>query len=212
MRISVLISGGGSTLANLIDRIRDQRLRNVAIAQVISSRAAVRGVEIAKAAGLPVRVIRRRDFDSDDAFGRATATALDEAAPELVVMGGYLCLLPIDERYRGRVVNIHPALLPKFGGRGMYGRAVHEAVLRAGESTTGCTVHVADQSYDHGPTIAQARVPVLPEDTADDLAQRVAAAERELYPLVLQRVADNGLAWLSRAQSSPLIVGNSDHR
>jgi formyltetrahydrofolate-dependent phosphoribosylglycinamide formyltransferase len=198
LRLGVLISGGGSTLANLINRCADGRLTRVEIGLVISSRATVRGVEIARAAGLPLEIIRTRDFQDVAAFSDALVAALDHAKVDLVVMAGFLCLWRLPARYEGRVLNIHPALLPNFGGRGMWGHHVHQAVLDAGAAESGCTVHLADDEYDHGPIIAQARVPVLPDDSPDSLAARVGVAERELYPDVIQQVADHGLGWLSR--------------
>lgn len=198
LRIAVLISGGGTTLANLIERIRDGRLRDVEIRLVISSRRAVRGVEIARAAALPLTIVRPRDYADNAAFSAALTAALDEAAPDLVVLGGFLSFWHVPGRYAGRVLNIHPALLPRFGGKGFYGHRVHEAVLAAGETESGCTVHLVDNEYDHGPIVAQTRVPVLPGDTPDSLAERVGAAERELYPRVIQAVAQFGLTWLQR--------------
>lgn len=195
----MLISGSGTTLENLLERIRDGRLRGVAIRLVISSRRAVRGVEIARAAGLPLEIIRPQDYPSAAQFSEAISSALDRAGVELVLMAGFLCLWQIPPRYEGRVLNIHPALLPAFGGRGMFGRHVHEAVLASGARESGCTVHLADNEYDHGPIVAQRRVPVVPGDTPESLAARVAEAERELYPDVVQRVADEGLEWLRQA-------------
>ena len=165
---------------------------------MISSRSAVRGVEIARGADLPLEIIRKRDFAGPREFSHAISTALDTAGVDLVAMCGFLCLWQFPACYGGRVLNIHPALLPRFGGRGMFGMHVHEAVLAAGVAESGCTVHLADAEYDHGPTVAQRRVPVLPGDTADVLAARVGQAERELYPEVIQGVADNGLPWLAR--------------
>jgi formyltetrahydrofolate-dependent phosphoribosylglycinamide formyltransferase len=198
LAIAVLISGGGTTLENLIACIRDGRLRNVEIRLVVSSRSAVRGVDIARAANLPFAIIRRKDYSNDDAFSAALAAALDRAAVDLVVLGGFLCFWRLPERYEGRVLNIHPALLPQFGGKGYYGHHVHDAVLAAGAAESGCTVHLVDNQYDHGPIVAQRRVPVLAGDTADSLAERVGVAERELYPSVIQQVADHGLAWLAQ--------------
>lgn len=191
-RIAVLISGGGSTLANLIERIGDGRLPGMTIAGVVSSRPDVRGVEIARAAGLAVEVVRRRDFATDAAFSEALSAAVDRFAVDLVVLGGFLCLWLLPPRYAGCVINIHPALLPKYGGKGFFGHRVHEAVLAAGDAESGCTVHVATNEYDRGPILAQTRVPVLSGDTAETLAQRVMAAERELYPAVIARIAAAG--------------------
>jgi phosphoribosylglycinamide formyltransferase-1 len=203
LRLGVLISGGGTTLANLIERRADGRLRNCDITLVISSRSEVRGVEIARRADLPLEIIRKRDFPELSEFSNAVVAALDAARVDLVVMAGFLCLWRIPGRYQGRVLNIHPALLPSFGGHGMYGHHVHEAVLAARETESGCSVHLADNQYDHGPIIAQTHVPVRADDTPDSLAERVGVAERELYPRVIQAVADHGLAWLSRRVEVP---------
>jgi len=196
LRLAVLISGAGSTLANLIERIRDGRLRGAEIVLVISSRGAVRGVEIARQASLPVKIIRPIDFADEQAFSEAITAAVDQAEAHLVLMAGFMRYWRLPPRWQGRVLNIHPALLPRFGGRGMYGQHVHAAVLAAGERESGCTVHLVDLQYDHGPIVAQRRVPVLPGDTPDTLAERVQAAERELYPEVVQTVVERGLEWL----------------
>lgn len=198
LRLAVLISGGGTTLENLIERIRTGRLRRVEIRQVVSSRRAVRGVEVARAAGLPLAIVRKLDYPEEPAFSDAVTAVLDGAGIDLVALAGFLCFWRFPPRYAGRVLNIHPALLPRFGGRGMYGARVHAAVLAAGERESGCTVHLADHQYDHGPIVAQQRVPVLPGDTPATLAERVGAAERELYPRVIQQVADHGLEWLAQ--------------
>lgn len=196
LRLGVLISGGGTTLENLIHRIRDGRLRRAEIALVISSRGSVRGADIARAAGLPLDIIRKRDFVDARTFSDNITAALDHARCDLAVLAGFLCQWRLPPHWFGRALNIHPALLPRFGGPGMFGHHVHEAVLAAGETESGCTVHLLDEQYDHGPIVAQARVPVQPHDTPATLAQRVGEAERELYPQVIQQVADNGLGWL----------------
>lgn len=203
LRLGVLISGGGSTLANLVERIADGRLRRVEIAQVISSRSNVRGVELARAAHLPIDILSPAAFGDADAWAAAVASSLDVGRVHLVALAGFLVLWRFPPRYHNRVLNIHPALLPAYGGTGMYGRRVHAAVLAAGERESGCTVHLADHEYDHGPIIAQRRVPVVAGDTPEALAARVGAAERELYPEVIQQVADHGVAWLAeRAAAS----------
>lgn len=189
LKLAVFVSGGGTTLANLIERIRDGRLQNVRIVGVVSSRATARAVEIARAANLPLEIIRRRDFAGDEAYSAALAAAADRFGAELVALAGFLCRWIMPSRYVGRVINIHPALLPRFGGQGMFGRHVHQAVLAAGDRESGCTVHVADEQYDHGPIVAQARVPVITGDTPESLAARVAAAESELYPQVIGEIA-----------------------
>jgi phosphoribosylglycinamide formyltransferase-1 len=215
LRLGVLISGGGTTLANLVERLADARLRNCEIRLVISSRSDVPGVEIARRAGLPLKTLRRREFPQLPQFSNAIVEALDAAAVHLVVMAGFLCLWRIPAHYHGLVLNIHPALLPGFGGRGMYGHHVHRAVLAAGVTESGCTVHLADNEYDHGPIVAQSRVPVRADDTPDTLAERVGQAERALYPYVIQEVADRGLPWLRRQAEAfgellPPAVGRED--
>ena len=202
LRLGVLISGGGTTLENLILRIASGQLRGVEIRHVISSRGAVRGVEVARAAGLPLQILRRRDYPDDAAYGAALTAALDAAGVDLVVLAGFLCYWQLPERYQGRVLNIHPALLPRFGGRGFFGHHVHEAVLAAGVTESGCTVHIVDNEYDHGPIVAQVRVPVQRGDTPETLAARVMQSERELLPQVIQRVVDEGLGCL-QAQRLP---------
>jgi phosphoribosylglycinamide formyltransferase-1 len=196
LQLAVLISGGGTTLENLSARIGDGRLRGVEIRLVISSRSTVRGVGIARAAGLPLQIVRRKDFPDDAVFSTAITAALDRARVDLVVLAGFLCFWHLPPHYAGRVLNIHPALLPRFGGRGFYGHRVHEAVLAAGATESGCTIHLVDNQYDHGPIVAQSCVPVQADDTPDSLAERVGVAERELYPRVIQQIADHGLEWL----------------
>lgn len=172
LRIGVLLSGGGRTLQNLLDRAADGRL-DIEVACVLSDRPEVFGLERASRAGIPT--LATRDAQEIYAF-------LREHRVELVCLAGYLRLLPIAEDFRGRVLNIHPALLPKFGGKGFYGDRVHRAVLDAGETETGCTVHHADDRYDEGAPLLQRRVPVLPDDTVEALAARVFEAECEAYP------------------------------
>jgi len=178
IRLAILISGGGRTMLNLHDRIKEGTLC-ATIEVVISSRASARGVERARAVGVPTIVIERKTM-SDEAFDRAITEAVDDV--DLVCMGGFLSLWRIPDRFAGRVLNIHPALLPEFGGQGMYGLRVHQAVLAAGRTQSGCTVHVCDNDYDHGPIVLQRTVPVLADDTPETLAQRVFDAECIAYP------------------------------
>lgn len=187
--IAVLLSGGGTTLQNLIDRIAAGTL-SARIVQVISSKPDVFGVERAKRAGLPVEVLRRRDFPSVEAFSEQVFERCRRAGAGLVCLAGFLQLLRVPADFEERVLNIHPALLPKFGGQGMYGHHVHKAVLAAGETESGCTVHVVDNEYDHGPVILQRRVPVLPGDTPETLAARVFEQECEAYPEAIRLFAE----------------------
>lgn len=181
-RIAVLISGAGTGLKNLIDRTTDGRLPGVEIAVVISSRSTVPGVELGRDAGLPVEIIRVKDFPEVDRFSDQVALTLDVYEVDLVVLAGWLCYWRLPERWLGKVINVHPALLPKYGGKGFYGRHVHEAVLAAGETETGATVHWVDNEYDHGEVMLQERCPVEPDDTPETLAARVRNLERELLP------------------------------
>ena len=187
-RIAVLISGGGTTLRNLIERIRVGSLK-VEIVLVVSSNPKAGGLRFAEEAGIPAVVVRRKDFDSRDAFSTAIFDPCREAGVDLVVMGGFLKQVSIPEDFTNRVVNIHPALIPSFCGEGFYGHFVHEAVLASGVKVTGCTIHFADNEYDHGPIIMQRAVPVLDDDTPDSLAARVFQTECEAYPEVLRLIA-----------------------
>lgn len=188
VRLAVLISGGGTTLANLMARIGDGTL-DATIEIVIASRPGLAGSDKAVAAGLPVYVAGRTAFTDVDAFSRHVFEACEAADVELVCLAGWLQLLRIPPRWAGRVLNIHPALLPKFGGRGMYGRHVHEAVLAAGEAESGCTVHVVTDEYDAGPVVLQRRCPVLPGDTPQSLAARVFEQECAAYPDAIRQFA-----------------------
>lgn len=188
LRLAVLLSGSGRTLENLAKAIRSGRLA-AEIAGVVSSRRDAYGLVRAKRLHLPAAVVRPRDFPTRRAFWAATAKALDALEPDLVVMAGYFCFWRIPRRYAGRVVNIHPSLLPAFGGKGCYGDLVHQRVLAAGVPATGCTVHLVDNVYDHGPVLAQRRVRVRKGDTPHGLAKRVFREECRLYPEVLQGIA-----------------------
>ena len=188
MRLAVLLSGSGRTLENLAKEVRRGRL-DAEIAGVLSSRSDAYGLVRAKRLRIPARVVRPRDFPDRLAFWSAAWKAVDAWEPDLVVMAGWMCYLRIPKRYQGKVLNIHPSLLPKFGGKGCYGDRVHEAVIAAKAKTSGCTVHVVDNEYDHGPILARSRVKVLKGDSPHALAARVFKAECRLYPAVLQRIA-----------------------
>lgn len=196
LRIAVLLSGTGTTLQNLIDRIADGRLPGVRIALVISSRSNVEGVSRARHAGLPVEIIRVKDHPDTERFSERVARTLDAGEVDLVVQAGWLCYWRLPDRWLGKVINLHPALLPKFGGKGLYGRRVHEAVLAAGERVSGATVHWVNNEYDAGPIILQQPCEVAAGDTPESLASRVRAVERELLPRAIQLIA--GGAAMSR--------------
>jgi phosphoribosylglycinamide formyltransferase-1 len=185
MRLAVAISGRGTNLAALLAALPAGSPAEVALA--LSDRAAA-GLELARQRGIPTLEL------ADPAEGRAWLAALSAHRIDLVVLAGYLKLVPdaVIDRYRGSIINIHPALLPAFGGPGMYGRRVHEAVLASGSTVSGATVHLVDEVYDRGAVLAQARVPVLTGDTPDTLAARVLDAEHRLLPAVVLAAAAAG--------------------
>jgi len=186
--IAVLISGGGTTLKNFIEKI-DAGLLPVRIVLVVSSNPQAGGLRHAEKAGIPAAVVVRKDYDSQEQFGDVVFDHCRQAGAKLVAMGGFLKQISIPEDFANRVVNIHPALIPAFCGKGFYGHYVHEAVLAYGVKVSGCTVHFADNQYDHGPVILQKAVPVLDEDTPETLAARVFEAECEAYPEALRLIA-----------------------
>jgi phosphoribosylglycinamide formyltransferase-1 len=192
LRVAVLISGGGRTLLNIADRIDDGTLP-AEIVLVISSRSEAPGVEKARARGLNVKIASRKDFPTAEAMDEAIAAWLREARAELVLLAGYLRLLHIPPDFAGRVMNIHPALLPAHGGKSMHGDAVHRAVLASGAKITGCTVHFVDEHYDHGPIILQREVAVLPDDDEHTLAGRVFEQELIAYPEAIRLFAEKRL-------------------
>ena len=191
IRLGVLLSGSGRTLQNLIDRIEDGSLP-ARIEVVVSSHPDVKGLDRARKANIPAVTVNWKSYSSTQAFSDAVTQELDKVPVDLVVMAGFIRRYLFPKKYEGRVLNIHPALLPDFGGKGYYGHAVHEAVLKSGAKESGCTVHFADLQYDHGAHILQKRVPVLPDDTPETLADRVFHAECEAYPEAIRRVAGRG--------------------
>jgi len=188
LRLAVLISGGGTTLRNLLDKIAAGKL-DAKIELVISSSAKAGGLEFARAAGIPTAVVSQNDYGSPEEFSQAVFEPCRQAGAHLVVMAGFLKHVLIPPDFLHRVTNIHPALIPNFCGPGMYGQRVHEAVLQSGARMSGCTVHFVDDQYDHGPIILQRSVPVLEDDTPDTLAARVFACECEVYPEALRMIA-----------------------
>ncbi len=188
LRLAVLLSGGGTTLQNFIELSRAGELPGEVV-EVVSSRRDAYGLERARRANIPTAVVRRKDFADLSDFSAAVWKAVEEAEPDLVLFAGYMVKLGVPEKWAGRVLNVHPALLPAFGGQGMYGHFVHEAVLAAGCKVSGATVHVVDNEYDRGPIVVQKAVEVFDDDDADRLAERVQAAEREIYPQAVRLFA-----------------------
>jgi len=187
IRLGVLLSGGGRTLLNFLEQIRAGTLP-AEVAVVIASREC-KGAERARNAGLETHVVPYKRMADVQAYSDRIVELLDAAQAELVCLAGFLSLWRIPDRYAGRVINIHPALLPRFGGQGMFGHHVHEAVLAAGCKVSGCTVHFVTNEYDAGPIIVQRCVPVLEGDTPDTLAARVFEQECLAYPEAIRLFA-----------------------
>ncbi len=186
-RLAVLISGQGTNLQAILDATRDPDYP-AEVVVVVSDRPQAFGLERARRAGVPAYAV---EWGGDAAeFGRRLHRVLERHGAEWVCLAGFLRILDAEfvDRYRGRILNIHPSLLPAFGGRGMYGERVHRAVLASGAPESGCTVHFVTAEVDAGPVVAQARVPVLPGDDVQSLAARVAEQEHRLYPEAIRRV------------------------
>ncbi len=186
--LSVLVSGSGTTLQNLFDLIDAGEL-DAKVARVIGSRAGLGAALRADAKRVRYDVADRKLLGSTEAQSARVFEWCDEVKADLVVCAGWLSLLRVPERYVNRVMNVHPALLPAFGGKGMYGRHVHEAVIQHGCKVSGCTVHLVDDQYDHGPIVLQRPCPVLDDDTPDTLAARVQAEERIALPEAIRAFA-----------------------
>jgi phosphoribosylglycinamide formyltransferase-1 len=181
LKIAVLISGGGTTLKNLIDRGHVENLP-IDIRLVISSKSTAAGLQFAAEASIPATTMRRRDHESAEFYRDAVFHEVRQSGAEYVVMGGFLQHLLIAPDFKNRVINIHPSLIPSFCGHGMYGLKVHQAAIDYGVKISGCTVHFVDDHFDHGPVILQRSCPVLDNDTAESLQQRVFQLECEALP------------------------------
>jgi formyltetrahydrofolate-dependent phosphoribosylglycinamide formyltransferase len=188
LRVAVLLSGSGTTLENLFAR-REAGQLPIDIVCVVSSRADAFGIERAKQRGVPTVLVERKKHKDAEAFSNLIFDAIRPYKPKLVCLAGFMSLLRIPKDFEGRLMNIHPALLPAFGGKGCYGHHVHEAVLEHGCKLTGCTAHFVDHQYDHGPIILQKAVEVREDDTPDTLAERVQATEREVFPEAIRLFA-----------------------
>jgi len=191
IKIAALISGGGRTVLNIAEEINAGHLE-AELAVVIASRQC-KGIDRCREAGMEVRVAAFKEMPDAQTYSDAIAAILDEAGVDLVILAGFLSLWRIPQNYAGRVMNIHPALLPRFGGKGMYGHHVHQAVLERGCKVSGCTVHFVDNEYDSGPIIVQKCVPVYDTDTPDDLADRVFEQECKAYPKAIALFAGGKL-------------------
>jgi phosphoribosylglycinamide formyltransferase 1 len=191
IRLAVCVSGEGTTLQNLIDRIRAGRLL-AEVVQVIASRPRIGAIARAEAAAIPL-ALASYNSRSRAELSTSVFDPIRHSKSDLVILGGFLSLLEIPSAYRGRVINIHPSLIPAFCGKGFYGSKVHEAVLESGVKLTGCTVHFVDNNYDNGPIILQRAVPVHDGDTADTLAARVFTEECRALPEAISLYAEGRL-------------------
>lgn len=183
-RLAFFISGTGGNALNLLRACREGRVPGLPVLGVASS-AKAGGIPRLEAEGLPMAVVARKDFETDEAFSDACYRAAEAAGVDVICLCGWLKRLTVPARWESRILNIHPGLLPQYGGPGMYGMHVHRAVLAAGEAQSGATVHLVDAEYDHGRILEQLRVPVLPGEAPEDLQRRVYAAEMELFPRAL---------------------------
>jgi len=192
LRLAVLLSGGGTTLQNLLDCTADGRLPAQVVC-VLSNQPQAHGLSRGRAAGIPTAVVERKACSSREEFSARLFQHCRDAGADLVCLAGFLQLVLIPPDFGNRVMNIHPALIPAFCGKGFHGRRVHQAVLEAGVKLTGCTVHFADNQYDHGPIILQRPVSVAEGDTPETLAARVFAEECAAYPEAIRLYAQDRL-------------------
>jgi phosphoribosylglycinamide formyltransferase-1 len=191
MNIAVFASGRGSNFQAILHAI-DAGFLPAKVVVLISNKFDAGAMKIARAHNIPTRHISQNMFLSEDALTDAMLEVLEEYHTEFIVLSGYLKKIPaqVIRQYRNRIVNIHPALLPSFGGEGMYGRRVHEAVIGSGEKVSGATVHLVDEEYDLGPIVLQKSVDIVPNDTPDSLAAKVLKIEHEIFPLALKAFAE----------------------
>jgi phosphoribosylglycinamide formyltransferase-1 len=194
LNIAIFLSGRGSNFLSISDSIKSGKL-NAKIVLVGSNNADAVGLQKAQESGYNTQVFNRQEFGDGKKFAKFMDDEFSKFGVEYIVLAGYLRKMPprIIETYKDRIINIHPALLPKFGGKGMYGLHVHNSVLEAGESETGVTIHFVDNKYDNGNIIAQKSIPVLTDDTPETLSARVLELEHSFYPEVLQKIATNSL-------------------
>ncbi len=193
LRVLACVSGGGTNLQALIDRIEDGTIENAKIVKVISNNYGVYSLERAKNHGIEGQVVSPKDYEKRQDFNEALLEAVNEAQPDLIVLAGFLVVIPpkMIEKYAGKIINIHPSLIPSFCGTGYYGLKVHEAALERGVKVTGATVHYVDEGTDTGPIILQKAVEVLDGDTPKILQQRVMEqAEWIILPKAVQMIAE----------------------
>ncbi len=193
LRIAVCVSGGGTNLQAIIDSVADGRITNAEIVRVISNKPGVKALDRAEKAGIPSAVVSRKDYADKESFNRALLSAIDEAQPDLIVLAGFLVVLPEElvKKYTNRIINVHPSLIPSFCGVGFYGLRVHEEALKRGVKVTGATVHFVDEGCDSGPIIMQKAVEIQKDDTPESLQLRVMEqAEWIIMPKAIDLIAN----------------------
>jgi len=191
IRLAVCVSGEGTTLQNLIERIRSRRLR-AEVVQVVASRPRIGAIARAEEAGIPLALANHHARTRAE-FSASVFAPIRDSKSDLVILGGFLSLLTIPPKHKGRVINVHPSLVPSFCGKGFFGSKVHEAVLESGVKLSGCTVHFVDETYDNGPIILQRAVPVLDDDTVETLGARVFKEECKALPDAITLYAEGRL-------------------
>jgi phosphoribosylglycinamide formyltransferase-1 len=200
LNIGILVSGGGTNLQAVIDRITDGTLKECRIATVISSKPGAYALERARINNIPSTCISRKQFSSIDEYDEALIKHLDSYNIELVLLAGFLSILEEQfiVHYNNRIINVHPSLIPSFCGKGFYGHHVHEAAIAYGVKVSGCTIHFANEEYDAGPIVIQQCVPVRQDDTPDTLAARILPEEHRAYLQAIQWFAEGRLSVVGR--------------
>ncbi|MCX7736378.1 MAG: phosphoribosylglycinamide formyltransferase [Candidatus Kapabacteria bacterium] len=191
IKLGFLASHGGSNMQAIIDACKSGTINAVPVV-VISNNSNSMALERARNEGIPAYHISQKKYPEPEDLDNAIIEVLEKYKVDIVILAGYMKKLgsKVINRFKGKILNIHPALLPKYGGEGMYGKFVHEAVIKNKEKESGCTVHIVDEIYDHGRILGQAKVPVFPDDTPEILAERVLEQEHRLYPEVIGKIAN----------------------
>lgn len=193
LNIAVLASGRGSNFQAILEAIEEGKIRNASIVVVISNNSDAGALEIARANNIPALHLSRKHFSSEEEFNKKLLNVLDQYTVNLIALAGYMKKLDpcVIQKYKNRIINIHPALLPAFGGKGMYGMHVHEAVLNYGAKVSGATVHIVDEGYDQGPIVLQQAIEVAEDETPESLAAKILTVEHQLYPEAVRLFAEN---------------------
>lgn len=207
LKVAVLVSGGGTNLQAIIDAVANKKITNAQIVTVISNNKNAFALERAKKAGIPAKCVSPKDYENRDLFNKALLEAVEESQADLVVLAGFLVVIPPEmiTKYRNRIINVHPSLIPSFCGTGYYGLKVHEAALKRGVRVSGATVHFVDEGTDTGPIILQKAVEVLDGDTPEILQKRIMErAEWVILPMAIDLIANNKV----KVQDGKVITNN----